>query len=148
MNVGGNSGFEGSGYFIQIADGDDVTIANNTVFNNGNITTFYGKMPRNFIFRDNITGHGSYGIHGVLDKKADGFKAMFQNNVFMNLNRVPSDDYSFPPGNMIVSGSKDVGFADESAKDFRLSPESKFRGKGRSGKNIGSDIVPSKFVQQ
>ncbi len=37
LNLAGKNGFEGSGYFIQIADGEDITVANNTVFNSGNI---------------------------------------------------------------------------------------------------------------
>ncbi|MFN0277872.1 MAG: NosD domain-containing protein [Pyrinomonadaceae bacterium] len=133
LNLSGNNGFEGSGYFVQIANGEDITIANNTVFNSGNIATLYGELPRRFIFRDNITGHGDYGIHGRLDLESAEAKEMFYKNVFMNLNRVSPDDYSFPSGNYIVTGIADVGFADPSAKDFRLSAGSRFRGKGRNG---------------
>lgn len=142
LNLTNGNGFEGSGYFIQIADGEDVTIANNTVFNSGNITTFYGKLPRNFIFRDNITGHGSYGIHGPIDLKSDNARAMFQNNVFMNLNGVSAGDHAFPMGNEIVSGIADVGFADVSSKDFRLMATSKYKGKGRNGVDLGSNLAP------
>src|SRR6185295_18728325 len=39
LDIGGNN-YEGSGYFIQVAEGRDITIANNTVFNSGNIATF------------------------------------------------------------------------------------------------------------
>jgi hypothetical protein len=148
LNLGGGNGFDGSGYFIQIADGQDITIVNNTVFNTGNIVTFHDQMPRGFVFRDNITGHGSYGIHGAIDQRSIAARTMFQNNVFMNLNRVSTSDYAFPPGNTMVSGIKDVGFMDASAKDFRLAPSSPFRGKGRGGKNIGSDISPSVLAQR
>jgi hypothetical protein len=134
LNLANGNGFEGSGYFIQISDGEDVTIANNTVFNAGNIATFYGAVPKNFVFRDNITGHGNYGING-LDLKSDAARAMFQNNVFMNLNGIAAGDYSFPTGNMIVSGISEAGFVDPSAKDFRVKPNSRFRGKG-------SDLPP------
>ncbi len=140
LNLAGKNGFEGSGYFIQIADGEDVTVANNTVFNSGNITTFYGTLPRNFLFRDNITGHGNYGIHGPVDLRSDAARAMFQNNVFMNLNGVSPDDYAFPSGNDLVSGIDKVGF--QSTKDFRLNSTSKYKGKGRDGKDIGCNILP------
>lgn len=142
LNLAGGNGFEGSGYFIQIADGEDVTVANNTVLNSGNITTFYGTLPRNFVFRDNITGHGNYGIHGPVDLNSDSARAMFQNNVFMNLNGVSSGDYAFPSGNDLVTGIAAVGFADASAKDFRLSQNSRFKGKGLNGKNPGCDLLP------
>ncbi len=148
LNLSGGNGFDGSGYFIQIADGEDVTISNNTVLNTGNIVTFYGVQPRGFVFRDNITGHGSYGVHGPIDQRSTSAKAMFQNNLFINLNRIPSGDYAFPSGNSIVSGINDVGFSNPSGKDFRLSPNSKYKGKGRGGKNIGSDLGPSVALQQ
>ncbi len=148
LNLAGRNGFEGSGYFIQIADGEDVTIANNTVFNSGNITTFYGTLPRNFVFRDNITGHGNYGIHGLTDLNSAEAREMFRNNVFMNLNGVAPGDQAFPAGNTLVSGAADVGFVNVGGKDFRLAPGSRFRAKGLDGKNVGCDIAPSSLGKQ
>ena len=142
INIAGGNGFDGSGYLIQVADGENITIANNTAFNTGNIVTFYGDMPKNFVFRDNITGHGNYGIHGLVDLRSAGLKAMFQNNVFINLNRVGSGDYAFPDGNKIVSGIADVGFANTSSGDYRLSQNSRYKGKGQGGKDPGSDLPP------
>ena len=148
LNLAGGNGIEGSGYFIQIADGQDVTIANNTVFNSGNIATFYGELPRNFVFRDNITGHGNYGIHGPIDLGSAEARGMFQNNVFMNLNGVASGDMAFPTGNALVSGVADVGFMNVNGKDFRLAPKSRFRNKGRDGRSIGCELVPSSAGKQ
>lgn len=148
LNITGGSGFDGSGYLIQIADGEDVVIANNTATNTGNPVTFYDTLPRNFVFRDNIVGHGAYGIHGPLDLNSAAAKAMFQNNLFMNLNRVSSGDYAFPSGNSIVSGLADVGFVNAGAFDLRLSPNSKYRGKGRGGKSPGSDLSPAAFPNE
>jgi hypothetical protein len=128
--LGDRPGFEGSGYFIQVADGENITIANNTVFNSGNIVTFYGTLPRGFVFRNNITGHGAYGIHGPIDLKSEIARSMFVDNVFMNLNRVPQDDYAVPPGNTILRDEREVGFVNASADDYRLAGDSKYRGKG------------------
>jgi hypothetical protein len=133
LGVGGGKEFDGSGYFIQVADGENITIANNTAFNNGNIVTFYGAMPRGFVFRNNITGHGNYGIHGPIDMQSSTTKAMFLNNVFMNLNGVPSGDFAYPSGNSIVDNAKDVGFISPASRDYRLAPNSKHQGKGSSG---------------
>jgi len=135
---------DGSGYFIQAAAGENITIANNTAFNMGNVVTFYSDIPANFVFRDNIVGHGNYGIHGPIDMSAATTKAMFTNNLFMNLNGVPSGDYAFPSGNMIVQTSRDVGFVNFADGDFRLATTSKFRGKGRSGKDLGAALSPVK----
>lgn len=146
LNIGGDA-WDGSGYFIQIADGEDVTIANNTVFNTGNIATFYGTVPRSFIFRDNITGHGNYGIHGLDDLKSQTARSMFQNNVFINNRRIPSGDYAFPPGNTLVNDAKDVGFANAAANDYRLAPNSRFRGKGANKTDIGSNLSPADLLK-
>jgi hypothetical protein len=147
LNIRGGGDYEGSGYFIQIADGEDITIANNTVFNTGNITTFYGTLPRNFVFRDNIVGHGSYGIHGPLDLCSDPAKKMFQNNVFMNLNQIAKGDYAFPDGNVLVA-TTDIGFVNIGAKDFRLNTDSKFKGASRGGKDPGANLPPAEFARE
>ena len=68
------------------------------------------------MFRDNITGHGNYGIHGPIDQRSDAARAMFQNNVFMNLNRVSPDDYAFPPEIVLFRASPMSGFADPSRR--------------------------------
>lgn len=141
LDISGSKDREGSGYFILVSEGENITVANNTVFNDGNITTFYNTPPRGFIFRDNITGHGSYGIHGI-NARSDQARSLFHNNVFMNLNGVPESDYAFPPGNTMVRGSAEVGFVNAADSDFRLSPSSKFVGKGTTvtlAATLGSD---------
>lgn len=132
LAISGAKPFEGGGYFILASEGENITIANNTVFNTGNITTFHGNLPRNFIFRDNIAGHGDYGIHGPLDMRSPQAKAMFQNNVFMNLNRIDSSGFAFPVGNVIVRDAAEVGFANAAANDYRLLSTSQYSGKGSS----------------
>ncbi len=140
LNISGNRGFEGGGYFIQVNDGDGITIANNTVFNNGSIIKFYGVTPRNFVFRDNIVSHGDYGVHGLDLKSASG-RAMVTNNVIINLNGVPPGDFAFPEGNFLVSDLPAVGFLNADAKDYRLSGTSAFRGKGANGRDLGSTLT-------
>jgi len=129
-NIGDGGNVVGSGYFLQVADGEDITIANNTVFNRGNITSFHRALPRRFSFRDNIVGHGDYGIHGLLDLKSEGARVMYQKNIIINLNRVETAAYAFPSGNVMLQSLNDVGFANPAAKDFRLTPTSRFKGKG------------------
>lgn len=140
LNIADGNGFDGSGYLVQIADGVGIAFINNTAFNKGNIVSFYGTTPQNFIFRDNIVGHGNYGIHGLSDLKSPTATAIFQNNIFMNLNGVSSEDYAFPPGNSIVSTISDVGFENPANGDYRLAPRSKFHGKGHGKKDPGSNL--------
>ena len=122
----GGEGFEGSGYFIQVASGDTITIENNTVFNRGNIITFYGDQPRAFVFTNNVTGHGLYGIHGPIDVKSPTAKAMIHGNIIFNNMGVGSGDFNIPPGNEFVENIDRVGFSDRSAQDFRLKPGGKY----------------------
>ncbi len=139
LNIGG-SDYEGMGYFIQVADGRDITIAHNTVINTGNITTFYGTLPQNFVFRDNILSHGNYGIHGLENVRSDAARAMFRNNIFLNLANVGDGDTSYPPGNEFVRGYREAGFADAGSLDFRLAAGSRYKGKSTDGADPGVDI--------
>ena len=128
--VGANDGFDGSGYFVQVSDGESITIANNTAFNRGNIATIYDNIPRGFVMRDNIVGLGAYGVHAALDMKGDQARQMFNGNIFMNLNGVGDGDAAIPSANTVVHGPGDVRFADIPNGDYRLAGTSKFRGKG------------------
>lgn len=146
LDIGG-SNYDGSGYFIQVAEGRDITIANNTVFNTGNIATFYGGLPSNFVFRDNILSHGNYGIHGLDDVHGEQARSMFRNNIIMNLANVGQGDFAYPDGNTMVPGSREVGFADPGANDFRLAAASRFKGRAQDGNDPGANISPSQFSQ-
>ncbi|MEP6946325.1 MAG: right-handed parallel beta-helix repeat-containing protein [Acidobacteriota bacterium] len=137
LATGGN--FDGAGYFIQVSDGENIIVSNNTVFNSGNIVSFYGTLPRSFVFRDNIVNHGNYGVHGLEDLKSSAARSMFAGNVVMNLNNVGSGDMALPPGSIVVSGTKAVGFVDTAAHDYRLAPSSRFKGKGTNGSDPGCD---------
>ena len=138
LNIGGRE-FEGMGYFIQVADGRDITIAHNTVINTGNIATFYGELPANFVFRDNILSHGSYGIHGLDDVHTGLARSMFRGNVFMNLAGVGDGDTSFPHGNDFVKGLREVGFVDPISSDFRLTADSRYKRNATDGGDRGAD---------
>lgn len=139
LNIG-NDPFEGSGYFVQVADGEDITIANNTVFNTGNITSFYAAIPRNFVLRDNIIGHGAYGVHGI-DTRGPAAAAMFQNNLIVNNKRVGDGDRAFPSGNIWLADFGKVGFAAMAQNDYSLTPGSKFKSAAKNRSDIGASTA-------
>ncbi len=139
-NLGGGV-FEGSGYFVQISGSEDVTIANNTVFNEGNTATFHGDVPRGLIIRDNIIGHGLYGVHGMGDLRSPSAPRFFSNNVIVNNKRVDRGDMSVPPDSIWVGDYNDVGFVNMQAGNFELSPTSRLRGKGSGGGDIGCSVA-------
>lgn len=139
LNIGGTD-WAGSGYFIQISGGEDISIAHNTVFNGGNTTSFYNDMPKGFLFRDNIVGHSDYGIHGHPNiKSADG-QRLFQNNVIVDNKRIDPSGYSFPSGNFLIKDYDAIGFINFAQKDFRLAPTSRFKGKGVEKTDVGANV--------
>ncbi len=139
LNIGGGK-YGNGGYFIQIADGEDILIANNTVFNQGNTTSFYGVMPRNTLFRDNIIMNGSYGIHGL-----DDYKTMipkyFKNNVIVNNKGLGESDIIKPANNFLVQNMNDVGFVNIAENNFRLTANSKYKGIGCNLDTIAKETV-------
>ncbi|MEZ5426388.1 MAG: hypothetical protein R2747_08995 [Pyrinomonadaceae bacterium] len=140
LDIGGDK-WEGGGYFIQVNDGRNILIANNTVFQTGNIVTFYGVNPENFVFRNNIVGHGNYGIHGLGDvRRSDIGRRFFRKNVIVNNRNVPASDMTVPPDNFSLKSYSEIKFADLQHRDLRLSADSGVKGKGVEGADIGADI--------
>jgi hypothetical protein len=137
----GNKTPQGQGYFIQISNGEDILIANNTVFHYGNVTNLYGDTTKNFLFRDNIVSHNNYGFHGHRNIQSIEAQKTFQNNIIINNKKIPQSDTQFPPNNFWVQDYNAVGFMNSAQNDFRLAPNSRFKGKGKDGKDIGS-VLP------
>ena len=145
LNIGGQN-YEGGGYFVQINDGENISITNNTVFNKGNIATIYGKMPAAFLFRDNIVGYGNYGIHSENGITARDWQDYFINNVVINLNNASPNDIWLPRNNFTVQTMQRVGFTNPAGNDFRLSADSSFKGKGKDKNDIGSSLIFKKTL--
>jgi hypothetical protein len=141
LNIGsGKFEGQGGGYFVQICDGEDILIANNTSLNLGNTVTFYNALPKNTLFRDNIMMNGSYGIHGF-----DDFKTMspkfFKNNVIVNNKGLGDSDIAKPSGNFLVQSMDDVGFLNIKQNNYQLSPNSKFKGIGCNVETIAKETL-------
>ena len=130
------------GYFFQIAGGEDVSIYNNTAFNEGNIASIYGDPAVNLLFRDNIVNHGEYGIHGFAQNiKSIEAQRTFQNNIVINSKNTPPNERALPSNNFWADNVNAVGFQNFAQKDFRLAPTSRFKTKGKNGGGIGSNLT-------
>ncbi len=130
------------GYFFQIAGGEDVSIINNTSFNDGNIASIYGDATKNLLFRDNIVTHSEYGIHGFAKTlKSIEAQKIFQNNLVINNKNIPPNEKSVPPNNFWVDDANAVGFQNFAQQDFRLAPKSRYKGKGKDGGDLGSNLT-------
>lgn len=133
--------FGSDGRFITISGGEDITIANNTVFHDGNAITAHGDASRRFVFRNNIFSFNNYGFNGgdgesireIFPKYLPG--ATFAENVVVNGKNIPKSDIYVPPRNALVDSFNAVGFIGWQTGNYRLAPNSKFK-----DKKIGCDI--------
>ena len=133
----GDAAYQGNGYFIQISEGEDIVIERNTSFNSGNTVTFYGKTPRRLVIRDNIIGHGEYGVHGLENMQAVG-ASIFSNNLIFNSRRVATGDLGLAPGSILVQTLSEFGFTDAASGNYKLPPAGRF-------KNVGAEIDFAEF---
>lgn len=136
----------GDGYFLQIAGGHDIQIEHNTAFHSGNMIKAYGDSPDGFVFRSNILSYNLYGVWG--DGVGVGLAAIqkyfargtFDNNVVVNGKEIDVNEIRLPKGNFLVPSFNGVGFRNQQASDYRLAPNSRFKGKGADGRDIGCDF--------
>ena len=133
--------FGSDGRFITVAGGEDITVANNTVFHDGNVITAHGEASKRFVFRNNIFSFNKYGFSGGDGETLKVFfpkyfsGGVFTDNVFVNGRNIPKSDIYTLPRNALVDNFNAVGFTDWQAGNYRLSANSKFR-----DKKIGCDI--------
>jgi Right handed beta helix region len=135
--------FGADGRFITISGGEDITVANNTVFHDGNVITAHGDASKRFIFRNNIFSNNNYGFvgdgligKGVFAKYLPD--ATIADNVIVNGKNIPKSDIYTPARNVLVEGFNSVGFTNWQAGNYRLPTNSKF--KDANGKNSGCDM--------
>jgi hypothetical protein len=148
--------FGADGRFITISGGEDITVAGNTIFHDGNVITAHGDVSKRFIFRNNIFSNNNYGFVGdgiigkaVFAKYLPG--ATVTDNVIVNGRNIPKSDIYVPPRNALADSFNAVGFTNWQAGNYRLTASSKFKNKGANGKDFGCDIdaleVETKKVQ-
>ena len=119
----------------------DLQIVNNTAFQSGPVSFAEQGLPYlGFVFSNNIVPHGAgFAASG----KSTGFptlEAFFPDSVFTGNVLVAGPSYLFPKGNFFPNDWKRVGFVDLAGGNYRLSPKSPYKNKGRDGRDIGADI--------
>jgi hypothetical protein len=128
--------------FIQLGAGDNVQIYHNTCFQQGDIV---GGSPvtKNFVFRDNITNSGVYGMNCMAPGGPSRCwpRMQMMNNLIIDSRNDRSerrfDNYS---GNYFSSSINEVGFIDPAGGNYRLSSSSRYKGKASDGTDPGVDV--------
>jgi hypothetical protein len=110
-----------------------------------------GEPHKNLIIQDNIAFHNAYGVFGnggnigqaALDQYANRWS--FERNILIGLPpEIPEDKY--PANNYFPPSVDAVRFANPKAGDYRLAQNSRFKGRGTGGKDIGCnlDLLPQR----
>jgi cellulose synthase/poly-beta-1,6-N-acetylglucosamine synthase-like glycosyltransferase len=131
----------GSGRLFQLLNGAaDVTIDHNTGVQQGTILVGDLLPTSGLVFQNNIAAHNEYGIIGTgtgvgrpsIDRYFPG--AIVRRNVIAggNSNLYPSDNF-FP------AKLDDVRWTDISVDNFRLAPDSPYKGRATDGADVGVD---------
>ena len=124
----------GAGQFMTVTDWDGLTVENNTVIHNGNITKAYGKPILNMVFRNNIMFNNEYGIIG--DEVSPGretLKRYFPSASFSNNVVIGGSRELYGSTNFYVTSVNQIGLRD----DFTLAPDSPYNRRGFQGNPIG-----------
>jgi hypothetical protein len=140
----------GNGAFALVGNSpSDITIVHNTIYQSGNILMADGgtkeapaTIPR-FRFADNIARHNLYGVHGS-DRAVGGdtLTAYFPSADFRSNGIGGGDSRLYPGGNLFISEEEfERQFENVAAADFRLRANSRFRGRGTSGTDLGADVA-------
>jgi len=132
-----------SGFFMKSTAWDGLVIENNTIIQTGNIANAYDDPSRSFVFRNNIVFENEYGFKGDNVGSGNPTIAKFFTSADVNYNAIIGGDSSLYRGtNFFPTSIDELRFVNYSGMDFRLKPESKYRGRGFGGKNIGADLDP------
>ncbi len=136
----------GTGILFQLLRGTkDLVIEHNTGINDGTAIVLDGEPNQNLSIQNNIIFHNAYGVFGnggaigktALDQYAKGWS--FDRNVLIG---VPADipTSQYPANNYFPASIDSVGFANHKSGDYRLTQNSRFKGKGSDGKDIGCNV--------
>lgn len=155
--------FEGHGNLAQISMSPKpgtpvlrrVSIRHVTAFPKRVLFSIGGPLPAqmsDFVFIDNLVGAGEFAMSSTgapcsdISGQRDPFSIVshcFRTVEFRNNVIVDSPTGSWPKGNLLVKNPATAGvtnFNSGHGGDYRLSPDSKFKGKGTDGRDIGADI--------
>jgi hypothetical protein len=130
--------------FTLLDDAVDLKIEHNTVEADGDALIMADGAPqKRFIFRNNVVPRNEYGIKGsdvgeglpTLERYFPAYR------VWANVMVGPRPSAgTYPPGNRFAASMDAVGFVDRAAGDYRLAPESRFRGTATDGRDPGADF--------
>ena len=135
----------GQGRVFQILDyrvgTTDVVIDHNTTFQDGPVVFAEGKPHSGFVYRNNLSPKGDYGVFG--SGASEGLvtiRTYFPGAVFAKNVVAGATPSLYPADNFFPASLDKVGFVDLAGGNYRLAASSPYRKAGTDGRDIGADI--------
>jgi hypothetical protein len=139
----------GNGSFLQMGDGpSDIHVEHNTIIHTGNVVSAYGGTKQKpvpimgFRYRNNLSRHNNYGVFGA--GRAFGMDALtvfFPGATFTHNVLAGGRASRYPGNNFFPSlGEFESEFVDYAEGDYRLAPDSRYRGSASDGTDLGASL--------
>jgi hypothetical protein len=134
--------YGGSGWFMLVMGGSDIVVDHNTIINDGTSALFADSYQSSrFVFTNNLLIDRMWAIMGANASPGNGtITKFFPYSQFFGGIYVGSRPADYPTGNFYPPTIGDVGFVDFSGRNYRLGPNSIYRGGGTDGKDPGADF--------
>jgi hypothetical protein len=135
--------YGGTGRFLQIIGGTDLTLDHNTVINDGAVTVSPEvRQTFGLVFTNNLILDNLYGIKGAGTPSGNAtITTYFPDSQFLGSIMVGSKAANYPVANFYPLTVGDVGFADYAGGDYRLGVTSIYRGGATDGTDPGADFA-------
>ena len=135
----------GSGYFVAMTDGArDITVDHNTVVQGhaSGIVQIDGPPVLGFVFTNNLSTYGSYGIAGTGHGSGNSAIGAYLPGSDITRNVLAgAPSASYPAGNSFPSAAQfATQFVSFEGGDYRLIASSPWRGAGTDGQDLGAPL--------
>jgi hypothetical protein len=135
--------YGGSGRFLLINGGADITVDHNTVIQDGLTAIYADSNPtRPFTLTNNIIPDNSWALMGSGTSPGNGTIATyFPNSLILDNIWAGSNPSTYPGGNFYPVNMSAVGFVNLAGGDYRLSTASPYGNSALDGTDVGCNIV-------
>jgi hypothetical protein len=135
----------GGGKLFQILDyqvgTSDVAIQHNTGFQDGPLLYAEGRAHTRFVYRDNLTPRGTYGVLGAGSSEGSNTLSTYFPGVDFRRNAIVGGNAAiYPTNNFFPATLNAVGFVDRLAGNYRLLASSAYKNAATDGTDVGADI--------
>src|SRR5262245_33871299 len=129
----GGARWGGRGILFQVLNGaEQVVIEHNTAVQTGSIVMAEGPPSPGFVYRNNVSSHGDYGIIGTGTAPGrDTLRRYFPGAIVEGNVIAGGEAARYPAGNFFPASLDAVGFADRARGDYRLGDGRRYRGAAR-----------------